>query len=98
MRDANSYLQHVGPSSLVIEPGFPALGAQSFTHWTTREVPEMIHFKWKTHSPRYQCVLINGTEFLGHSDIYTEVAIYSIHLRKNKYLFIFLNFTFLGVD
>lgn len=43
-------------------------------------------------------ILINGTEFLGHSDIYTEVAIYSIHLRKNKYLFIFLNFTFLGVD
>ena len=63
LRDANSYLQHVGPSSLVIEPGFPALGAQSFTHWTTREVPEMIHFKWKTHSPRYQRVLINGTEF-----------------------------------
>ena len=37
-----SYLQHVGSSSLVIEPGFPALGAQGFTHWTTRKVPEMI--------------------------------------------------------
>ena len=30
------YLQHVGSSSLTRPP---ALGAQSLSHWTTREVP-----------------------------------------------------------
>ena len=28
-----------------IEPGSPALGAWSLTHWTTREVPELALFK-----------------------------------------------------
>ena len=35
------------------------------------------------------CILINGTEFLGHRYIYTEVAIYSIHLSKNQ-IFIYI--------
>ena len=30
-----------------IEPGPPALGAQSLTHWTTREVPQTFHLNWK---------------------------------------------------
>ena len=27
-----------------MEPGLPALGVQSFSHWTTREVPELSIF------------------------------------------------------
>ena len=38
--DHPSSLQHVGSSSLTsVEPGPPALGAQSLSHWTTGEVP-----------------------------------------------------------
>ena len=30
-----------------IEPGTPALGAQSLNHWASREVPDWCSFKWK---------------------------------------------------
>ena len=30
-----------------VEPGSPALGVQSFSHWTTREVPVLRKFKKK---------------------------------------------------
>ena len=29
-----------------IEPAPPALEAQSLNHWTTREVPQNVHFQW----------------------------------------------------
>ena len=38
MLDIQPLLWHVGSSSPGIELGPPALGAQSLSHWTTREV------------------------------------------------------------
>ena len=43
LQHANSQLQQVRSSSLTgVEPGPPALGAWSLSHWTTREVSYMI--------------------------------------------------------
>ena len=36
-----SWLQQAGSSSPEMEPRTPALGAQSLSHWTTREVPRI---------------------------------------------------------
>ena len=48
------YLQHLGSSSLIrVEPRPPALGVQSLSHWTIREVPllslEPIELRHQNH-------------------------------------------------
>ena len=41
-----SLLQHVGSCSPTRDPTqAPALGAQTLSHWTTREVPETVAFE-----------------------------------------------------
>ena len=43
LQHANSWLLHVGSSSLTRgQAQAPALGAQSLSHWTTREAPVCI--------------------------------------------------------
>ena len=49
-----------------IKPGPPALGAQSFSHWTTKEIPEHKGFNWKVHGNK-QIPLMTITEIVqGH--------------------------------
>ena len=50
-----------------IEPGPPAFGAWSPTHWTTREVPPMPfrHLSWTSHVVGHYifiCILVTGKE------------------------------------
>ena len=51
-------MRHVGLRSLTTDrtQAFPALGAQSLSHWTTREVPLNVFFKSKTQLPRKERV------------------------------------------
>ena len=48
-----SQLWHVGSSSLTgIKPGPPALGAQSLSNWTTKEVPPYFIYNFHRQSGR----------------------------------------------
>ena len=43
----NSHLEYVRSSSLTRAPTrLTALGTWSLSHWTTKEVPEIMYFKW----------------------------------------------------
>ena len=54
----NSQMQHVGSRSLTTDrtQASPALGAQSLSHWTTREVLLNVFFKSQTQLPRKERV------------------------------------------
>lgn len=51
----------------------------------------------KEHLLTHIHILKNEIKFSGHSDIYFEVAIQFIWV-KDKYVFIFFNFTLLGIN
>ena len=60
LRHAKSQLQHVGFSSLT---RLPALGMQSLSHWTTREVPKSSFQQEVTRARRMNRA--DGKEFRG---------------------------------
>ena len=53
-----------------IEPVSPALGVQSFNHWTTREVPPSSNvFPYSVHVLKHQGAEINKTESLAFEEL-----------------------------
>ena len=62
-----------------IEPGSPALGAQSLSHWTTREVPPP-SLKWDHITKCSLDLLKRFSEFVCVTIIHVSITYEAIHI------------------